>query len=511
MCIREAWHCDQEVDCDDSSDERGCNCNTLTSFNCKSGECLPKSVKCDGTKDCKDGSDESETFCPCNEGKFMCRNSSSSECILESQVCNRQKDCSDASDEKSCFINECLNASLNHCAHICKDLPQGYECLCKSGYKLESDKMTCTSNCDDYATHGCSQYCLLTNNSLNGEHICSCAPGYSLDINSRSCKHNFDVKPYLLIASKQSINSLSISQNPILYDILQRTRRDTISVDFDWKTQSLFWVDLHPGEIQMADLTKNSEFKSILKNISSSDISIDWVGRNLYFTDSSHSIYVANMQGQYQKKLFKDRVDKPLSLACHPKSGYLFYTSTTSEMNYYGSICRVGLDGSKKEVLFSKDIKYPQGLAIDHVTQTLYWGDSVLKRIEYVHMNDPKLVRKILLRRAGKVIGLTLFEDYLYYSSPDPFTLNRVHRWTGQNSTIIKKSKDKFYSVRVFISYIFSIFIRRYYFFSKKFFFREQDCLNAKFFNTSKMCEKKSARISSFVISNTNADLLQQL
>ncbi|XP_047139272.1 low-density lipoprotein receptor-related protein 1 isoform X1 [Hydra vulgaris] len=451
MCIREDWRCDHETDCADASDELGCNCNIQTSFKCLSGECLSKIVKCDGTKNCKDGSDESESICPCNGGKFMCR-SNSSECILESQVCNKQKDCSDGSDEKSCFINECAHASLNLCAHICKDLPQGYECLCKNGYKLESDKMSCVSNCDDYANHGCSQLCQTLNNSINGEHHCSCAPGYSLDINLRSCKHNSDVKPFLLIASKQSINFLSISQNPLTYDILKRARRDAISADFDWKTQSFFWIDLNPGEIQRSGFSKNSEVKSVLKDISPNpfDISFEWIGKNLYFTDWAHdSIYVTNMHGQYKKKLFKDRVNQPLYLVCHPKSGYLFYTSKTSGINYYGSISRVGLDGSKKEVLFSKDIKYPQGLTIDHVTQTLYWSDSVLKRIEYVHLSDPKLTRKILVKIAGDVFSLSLFEDYLYYSSQDPFTLNRVHRWTGQNSTVIKKSKDKFYSVKV--------------------------------------------------------------
>lgn len=59
--------CDRDHDCDDGTDELGCEYKPCTSaeFRCKNGKCIPKKWKCDGDSDCRDGSDEFNcTVCP---------------------------------------------------------------------------------------------------------------------------------------------------------------------------------------------------------------------------------------------------------------------------------------------------------------------------------------------------------------------------------------------------------------------------------------------------------------
>ena len=104
-CIPKPWLCNKVNDCQDGSDEVGCDlCKETNKFRCWNGRCVPQSAVCDAYNDCGDGSDE--TFCRtlaggwCTTKEYRCP---MDVCIPRSNVCDGKADCAYKSDEIGCI------------------------------------------------------------------------------------------------------------------------------------------------------------------------------------------------------------------------------------------------------------------------------------------------------------------------------------------------------------------------------------------------------------------------
>lgn len=124
--------CDGRLDCDDGTDETGCDCPPA-SLRCADGLCVAAAARCDTVADCADGSDELDCPAPpatapaaapappalapatlpdplgelpalgCGPTQFTCRGvgdaGGGAECIPLSWRCDGRADCTDGSDE----------------------------------------------------------------------------------------------------------------------------------------------------------------------------------------------------------------------------------------------------------------------------------------------------------------------------------------------------------------------------------------------------------------------------
>lgn len=112
------------------------------------------------------------------------------------------------------------------------------------------------------------------------------------------------------------------------------------------------------------------------------------------------------------------------------------------DWSHAASIERSGMDGSARTTIISKDVGWPNGLAIDHVTKQIYWIDGKLNRLESASMDGTG--RKVLF---GDLMlhpfSLAVFEDTFYWTDWTRRTLESCNKFSGKNHKVmIKEASD---------------------------------------------------------------------
>ena len=86
-----------------------------------------------------------------------------------------------------------------------------------------------------------------------------------------------------------------------------------------------------------------------------------------------------------------------------------------SDWGVVPKIERARLDGSQREVFINESISHPYGLTLDYDTNTLYWCDQRLNKIEKVLLNGESK-REVIVTNITDCMGLTVFGDYIYWT-----------------------------------------------------------------------------------------------
>lgn len=102
-CYSPAQRCNDQWDCQNGADERGCAPCSNDQFKCRNHIfCYRVEDRCDGDHQCIDKSDElncDKYTCNSDNGTFLC---GTGRCIYEQWVCDGTNDCEDGSDEINC-------------------------------------------------------------------------------------------------------------------------------------------------------------------------------------------------------------------------------------------------------------------------------------------------------------------------------------------------------------------------------------------------------------------------
>ncbi len=104
---------------------------------------------------------------------------------------------------------------------------------------------------------------------------------------------------------------------------------------------------------------------------------------------------------------------------------------------------RVSYDGTQREILHSLNLQWPNAMTLDLVSQTLYWADAILDRIEC--SNSDGSGRRILINQfISHPFGIDFFDGTLYWTD---WQLRAV-----LNSTITHSSTPGVYTIYGVIS-----------------------------------------------------------
>ncbi|RXN31423.1 low-density lipo receptor-related 1B [Labeo rohita] len=489
LCVHHSWLCDGANDCGDYADERNCQDSSClwNQFACSKNKCIAKQWLCDGEDDCGDGVDESVDLCVyhscgpdefrcadgrcllsaqwecdgypdcpdhsdelplnlkclaaeslCNSSFFMCSNG---RCISKKSLCDLKDDCGDRSDEKNCNVNECLNRRVSGCTQDCQDLPVGYKCKCWPGFHLKHDGKTCVDIDECSTTLPCSQNCSNTYGSFK----CFCVDGYEASRKDpNSCKSLSAEEPFLILADLHEIRKLSVDGSN--YTLLKQGLNNIISLDFDYKKEFIYWIDSsRPSGRRINRIRLNgSDLKIVHRTAVPSALAVDWIGKNLYWCDVERkTLEVSKSNGLYPTVLVSSGLKNPTDLALDAQTGYVFWIDCCENPH----VGRVGMDGQGQSVIVNKEIYSPSALTIDYTNKRIYWADD--NHIFFANM-DGSQRHRVPHDHIQGVMGLTLFEDFIYWTDGKSKSLRRAHKTTGANAVELLNSWQAIKSVIVY-------------------------------------------------------------
>ncbi|PRD29515.1 UNVERIFIED_CONTAM: Vldlr [Trichonephila clavipes] len=347
-CVPVRWLCDNEDDCGDKSDEHPRQCQNKTcapdQFNCgsTSGLCIPITWRCDGQEDCADGLDEKDE-CPnvtCSASEFMCVNG---KCIPDRWRCDGDVDCLDGSDEATC-PKQTLRSTCSSTEFMCKSrdcIHLDWVCDGEADCPDRSDEQNCTASCRivnecNVNNGGCSQKCV---DDVIGYH-CDCFSGYQL-LDNQTCEDINECEIYgtcsqLCNNTKGSFKCSCLEGYSIEPSNHRRCKAQ------QGHTALLF---SNRRDLRKINL-ETSEYTLVASGLRSAvAIDYDYGKKTIVWTD-----------------VLEGRVYR-----------WMFWADWGNV-----KIERAGMDGTHRSVIVSKNIQWPNGLALDLVSRKIFWADAKL-------------------------------------------------------------------------------------------------------------------------------------
>ena len=216
--------------------------------------------------------------------------------------------------------------------------------------------------------------------------------------------------------------------------VVEDTRSATV-VDFHYEARQVFWIDSIEKRVYRSGMLEGKGEKQGMRRLlvegsvgKTDGIAVDWVYNNLYWTDSGRqTISMTNYNGEWTADVITENLEKPRSIAVHPKKGWLFWTD-------YGDRPRIekaGMDGSSRLELVTENVMWPNSITLDLVQERLYWVDAKLHLIGSVGLDGsrPNIISEPQ-SALHHPVSVSVLEDWVYWTE-----------WNQNGSVVYKANK----------------------------------------------------------------------
>ncbi|XP_074601049.1 nidogen-like [Brevipalpus obovatus] len=452
-CSRTPNLCDPNARCITNAFQAGtCVCNegykgdgrTCVSLSqCKTDQDCPQFAKC--VSQIPPNGTIAIQHCNCTEGTVMLNR----ECIsIEKAPCNQVKNCHENAvcrqidgqgykckckpgyrgDGKICQSARQPCNVLNSCDRhaFCGYTPvkRGYRCYCKDGYSGDGYRCEPSFSCQHLPSqcHPDAE-CVFSNS--NSYH-CQCKPGFAGDGYDCLPKNHYEGS-YLIYSHGMSLYRIPTQPDREGELMISFLNKFPVGIDVDCQKNSIFYTDMITKSLDRSS-TNGSQSVELIGGLESPEgVAIDWIARNMYWTDSlERKIYVAKINGSYQRALIKTDLVNPRGLALYPQLGLMFWT----DWNRAGpKIEAAYMDGTGRRTLIQENLKSPNMLAIDYTFQEVCWSDGGLKRVECTDFYGNR--RRYVAQTGGHPFGIAIADGYIFWTDWETHKVYRVNRLGG--------------------------------------------------------------------------------
>ncbi|MEQ2180384.1 hypothetical protein GOODEAATRI_000741 [Goodea atripinnis] len=381
------------------------------------------------------------------------------------------------------------------CTHGCIQGPFGAQCTCTVGYQLSNDTKTC-DDIDECNPPGlCSQHCF----NERGSFRCHCQEGYTLEADQRTCKASDSRQAFLLVASRNQIIQDEISVQPNVIRSLIRDGRNVVAIDFDSVSDRVlqhphaitifedfvYWTDRYINRVMRAHkwhgenqtvmlfnlpqpmglvavhpTRQPAEEKVVDKNYDE-DLFPDRINTNFYYFLEAEDPFLVVVRDSiiYGIPLNpEDKSNDAMVPVAGLHNGYDVDFDDREQTIYWvehpGEIHRVMSDGTNRtEFAPAAILGSPVGLALDWITENLYYTNPATQSIE-IERGDPDGTNRItIVTGLSHPWGVAVYQNYLFFSDRDFEVIERVDKSTGANRVVMRDNVSGLRVLKVHFRY----------------------------------------------------------
>ena len=141
------------------------------------------------------------------------------------------------------------------------------------------------------------------------------------------------------------------------------------------------------------------------------------------------------IDGSHHSIVISQNLTAPLDIALDPSRGLMFFTDNDN-------IDRALMDGTQRTTIVSNYIYKATGIALDYVTQRIFWCDSQLDQIVVVNYDGQQ--RHTIIRGSTKVpspVRMTVFENYAYWTDSTRQGVLRLNLYNNTDIEILYRER----------------------------------------------------------------------